>query len=137
MGDAGWVGVGSVPASRIPHPEKFTTPSTISYSLWHTGHPTTPARTMRPDISPVDSTRNSSRCGSGHRNISVSSMCIGPELDPGELARGHAYPTKHLLPFDLDAQGVVAGRDVGDGEVLVVDRVRVVARAVGLDERER
>src|SRR5205809_3384194 len=109
----------------------------MSYSRWQTGHPTIPARTLRPDISPVESTRNSSRCGSGQRSISVSSMCIGPELDPRELSRRHTNATKDFLALDFDAEGVVTGRNVGDGEVLVVDRVLVIARTVGLNERER
>src|SRR5438309_3430603 len=64
-------------------------------------------------------------------------MCLAPELDPRELSRRHANATKDFLALDLDAQGVIAGRDVRDREVLMVDRVLVIARAVGLDERER
>src|SRR6266540_3117378 len=137
MGDGGWGAASTHPASPIPLPEKFTIPSAILYSRWHTGHPTTPARTIRPDISPVESTRNSSRCGSGQRSISVTSMCSGLERDPSQLPHGDTHTAIHLLALDLDAEAVIAGRDVGDGEVLVVDGIRVIAWAVGLDERER
>src|SRR5690349_6666875 len=101
---------------------------------------------MRSFISPVDRTSISSRWASGHRSISVSSMCmaigyrlsaIGSELDPRQFARFDSHATKYSLSTDARAKDVFAGRHVGDGEVLVVHGVGVVFRAVGLDVRER
>src|SRR6266576_654375 len=40
---------------------KFTIPRTIGYSLWHTGQPMRPERTMRSFTSPVERTSISSR----------------------------------------------------------------------------
>src|SRR6266496_1281092 len=129
---------------------KFTMPRAIGYSLWHTGQPTRPERTMRSFTSPVESTSISSRCGSGQRSISVSSMCTRgrascvvrrawswPEFDPTEFPHFDFDPAKHALPADFDAKHVRSRWHVGDAEVLVIDGIGVIARAVRLDERER
>src|SRR2546425_2995847 len=112
-------------------------PSMISKSRWHTGPPTTPSHTIRPFISLVESTRNSSRCSSGQRSISISSMCIWAELDPSELPRLHPDPAVDPAACDFHPKNILAGRHVANGEMLVVDGVGMVARPVGLDERER
>src|SRR5467141_4472079 len=73
--------------------------------------------------------------GSG---ASPSARCaLGPELHPGELALLHFDAAKYALPADCDAEHVLSGWHVGDTEVLVIDGIGVIARAIGLDERER
>src|SRR2546425_1595880 len=127
----------TLPTSRIPRPEKRTTPLTIGYSLWQTGQPTSPVRTMRPTISPVESTSGSCSCGSGQRSSSVSSMCMAAEHHPGEAVGLDAHALARPLPLHHDRQRVVPGRHVADGEVLPVRRIGVGALAVGLDVGER
>ena len=51
----------------------------MTYSRWQIEHPAIPERTLLPSISPVESTMNPSACGSGQRNISVSSICTEPQ----------------------------------------------------------
>src|SRR5437762_8251825 len=132
MRDAGCVAAPeSTPlASRIPPPENLTTPFTMGYSRPHLGHPRMPDRTIRPSISPVDSTRNPSSCGSGQRSISVSSMCTRAELHPSDTVRFDAYPARHASPVHRHRERVLAGLDIRHGEVLAIVRVRVIVLAV-------
>src|SRR5438876_1025289 len=92
---------------------------------------------MRPRISPVDITRTFSSCGSGQRSISVSSMCTGTEHDPGHPTRLDANTAREPSAVDHDREGVIAGLDVGHGELLAILRVGVIALAVGLGVRVR
>src|ERR1051325_7487646 len=138
MGDAGCGDSSSTtpPASRLPPPEKFTTPFTIGYSRRHTGQPRMPVRTMRPSISPVDITRSASSCDSGQRSISVSSMCTA-ELDPRDASSLDPHPLRRALAVDRNRQSVVARVHVADREVLPVHGVRMVVLAVRLGVRKR
>src|SRR5947208_11836574 len=126
------------PPSAFPLPRvKYTKPFTIGYSFRQTGQPTSPVRTMRPAISPVESTRGSGWCGSGQRSSSVSSMCIAAEDHPGEAVGVDAHALAPSLPVHHDRQRVVPGRYVADGEMLLVRRIGVRELAVGLDVGER
>src|SRR5882672_2383461 len=107
-------------------------PFTIGYSFRHTGHPTIPDRTILPSISPVESTSTSSSWGSGQRSISVSSMCIGAEYHPGQLVLPHADPARKAPSVHIDGQCVVTERHVTHGEMLLIDRVRMIVLPVGL-----
>src|SRR5437764_11601203 len=120
MRDAGCVASagGSHPASRIPLPAKFTMPFTIGNSLRQIGHPSIPDRTIRPTISPVDITRKASSCVSGHRSISVSSMCTGTEDDPGQAVCLDTNAPREPLAVHHHRDGVVARLHVAHGEVL-------------------
>src|SRR5207245_2279218 len=127
-------GVSSPP---VPDAEKCATPWTIGYSRWHAGHPSKPDRTIRPTISPVDSTRNASSCASGQRSISVSSMCTGTEHDPRHAASLDADPAGEPLAVDQHRQGIIALLDVAHGEVLPIRGIGMVVLAVRLRVRER
>src|ERR1043166_3410737 len=99
---------------------------------------------MRSFTSPVERTSISSRCGSGHLSISVSSMCMAnrapdnrapcavsrapedvsrTELHPRQLPSFDSHLPEDALAVDLDTEDIRPGRDVGDGEVLVVHRI--------------
>src|SRR5439155_8409656 len=118
--------------SAFPLPRvKYTTPFTIGYSLRQTGQPTSPVRTMRPAISPVESTSGSAWCDSGQRSSSVSSMCIAAEDHPSEAVGLDAHALAQSLPVHHDLQVVVPGRHVDVGEVVLVSRI--VLRAFGVD----
>src|ERR1041384_1619782 len=124
-------------------------PRVMKYSLEQTGQPTIPVRTMRSFTSPVDRTSISSRCGSGHLRISVSSMWMAnrapgntapwgagredvarTEPPPRQLPSFDSPLPEDALAVDLDTEDIRPGRDVGDGEVLVVHRIGMVARTV-------
>src|SRR6266581_9558552 len=139
MRDARCVGSpeATLPASRIPPPEKCATPLTIGYSFPHTGQPSMPDRTIRPRISPVDSTRNPSSCRSGQRSISVSSMCTRAELHPTDTVRFDAYPARHASPVHHHRERVLAGLDIRHGEVLAIVGVWVIVLAVRFGVRVR
>src|SRR6266550_6199886 len=139
MRDAGCVAAPEATplASRIPPPEKFATPLKIAYSRAHFGQAKTPDRTIRPRISPVDSTRNPSSCRSGQRSISVSSMCTRAELHPTDTVRFDAYPARHASPVHHRRERVLAGLDIRHGEVLAIVRVRVIVLAVRFGVRVR
>src|SRR5256885_742966 len=123
------------PASPFPFPEKFTIPLTIGYSRPHFGQASTPERTIRPSISPVDSTRNPSSCRSGQRSSSVSSMCTRAELHPCDAVRFDTHPAGHPPAAHDHRERVLAGLDIRHGEVLAVVRVRVIVLAVRLGVR--
>src|SRR6266581_5981278 len=139
MGDTGCVGSAEVthPASRIPPPENLTIPFTIAYSRPHFGQANTPERTIRPSISPVDSTRNPSSWRSGQRSISVSSMCTRAELHPTDTVRFDAYPARHASPVHHHRERVLAGLDIRHGEVLAIVGVWVIVLAVRFGVRVR
>src|SRR5213593_1573679 len=134
MRDARCVGslAATLPASRIPPPEKCATPLTIGYSFPHTGQPSMPDRTIRPSISPVDNTRKPSSCRSGQRSISVSSMCTRAELHPRDAVRFDAHAARHSPAVHRYRNRILAGLDIRDGEVLAVVRVRMIVLAVRL-----
>src|SRR5437773_9869837 len=139
MRDAGCVAAPeSTPlASRIPPPENLTTPFTMGYSRPHLGHPRMPDRTIRPSISPVDSTRNPSSCGSGQRSISVSSMCTRAELHPRNAVCFDAHAARHAPPAHRHRERVLAGFDIRYDEMLAVVRVGVIVLAVRFGVRVR
>src|SRR5207244_11234063 len=117
--------------------EKYATPFTIRYSCPHFGQASTPERTIRPTISPVDSTRNPSSCRSGQRSSSVSSMCTRTELHPCDAVRFDTHPAGHPPPVHHHRERVLAGLDIRHGEVLAVVRVRVIVLAVRFGVRVR
>src|SRR5204862_6154035 len=114
-----------------------TIPLTIGYSRPHCGHARIPDRTIRPRISPVDSTRNPSSWRSGQRSISVSSMCTRAELHPTDTVRFDAYPARHASPVHHHRKRVLAGLDVRHGEVLALVGARVIVLAVRVGVRVR
>src|SRR6266498_1722802 len=123
-------GTTPLPAPCSLLPENRTTPFTIAYSRPHFGQAKTPDRTIRPRISPVDSTRNPSSCRSGQRSISVSSMCTRAELHPCDAVRFDADAACHAPPVHHHGEGVLAGLDIRNCEVLAIVRVRVIVLAV-------
>src|SRR5881392_1796963 len=118
------------PVSPFPFPEKCTIPFTIAYSRAHFGQAKTPDRTIRPRISPVDSTRNPSSCRSGQRSISVSSMCTRAELHPRNAVRFDAHAARHAPSPHGYGERVLARLDIRNGEVLPVVGVGVIVLAV-------
>src|SRR3989449_4373280 len=132
MRDARCVGSpeATLPASRIPPPEKCATPLTIGYSFPHTGQPSMPDRTIRPSISPVDNTRKPSSCRSGQRSISVSSMCTRAELHPRNAVRFDAHAARHASSPHGYGERVLARLDIRNGEVLPVVGVGMIVLAV-------
>src|SRR5690348_1366973 len=62
-------------------------------------------------------------------------MCTGAELHPRDAIGFDAHAPRHLSPVDDDREGVVAGLDVGDREMLSVIRVWVIVLAVGFGVR--
>src|ERR1051325_11263214 len=88
---------------------------------------------MRSFTSPVERTSISSRCGSGHLSISVSSMCMAnsapdnrapcavsrapedvsrTELHPRQLPSFNSHLPEDALAVDLDTEDIRPGRDV-------------------------